>query len=709
MIDAGNSILMLIKVTLSFFILYIFLPSKLIRFDDDTGFLDRMFISLTHSSIFLIVIIHFLSFLKLYETFSIVLSITVVYILLTQVKGRTLVNRVDEFIKNVVVVMLDMSEGRQGLIRGISSKFRLYLKNASSSLYKKLVKVFTDPFAGILVVVLIILAAYIRFYHSITHLYLGASDSYVHLAWTKYLGNNSIYLGKIYPNGYHAVISSINKIFLVDPYYIERFLGPLAGLLIVLSLLYYLKKNLASSHVVWLALFLYIMNLGLPADQIRQISALPQEYAMIFFLPALHFFNSFFKTNKKSYLFLSAECIALSLLIHQYATFFILLGYSAIGIIHIGKLLKRSTLKLVFILFPSAIALGLIPLFIGRLLGHEWHGSLNYVQNMISLPGGSGSKNPQSLAQFTEMNSVLVLFLIAAGVFIVFCLTGILLKNKYFTGNIRTLLMFLLVPLFIYIQYRADYFGIPKFMESYRIGVFLSLTIVAVIALPFYVFEFVPLSSKRMYVLKSVVCIAAAVMLVYIIDMGSPEKFRNQYNNSVATYIESKVPKGFQMEYEGAVFAYHKIRRGHFGSLNWTIISPVEQYSEVINYGFHTELWEFIYALEDAHIKEPLLNELKIPTDYLFLYVEKYPLFIGDNVKSQYPVSLEYAQKPLPSKPSRLSDFYSNREYRMILQSKAYYWAEEYMSTHNNMDVFYEDSQLKVYMIKQNGSKPVTF
>lgn len=688
MIDTVNTISMLVKVLLAFFVICAFIPSKIIKFDEYADKpLDKLFIGMVHANLVLILIAHFLSFIKVYETFSILLSLIAIYILLTRIKGKELVNRFDEFVKNKVVAIVDTSERRLGLLGALKKKIRDFFKRGSVLVKNGIIDLIRKPFKGILIAAVLALAAYIRFHHSLTRLYLGASDCYVHLAWAKYMGNNNIYLDGIYPSGYHAVITSLNKIFLLDPYYIERFIGPLAGFLIVLSLFYVLKRNLKEPIVVWLGLFLYVANLSLPSDVWRQISALSQEYAAIFFLPGMYFFSIYFKSMKNKYLLLAAECAALTLLIHPYVTVFTLIGYFCVVLTNIKTVFKFPILKKLILYMGSAGLLGVSPLLIGRLMGHEWEGTFRYVQRMIKT---GDSEEMINIFSFSEPNKSLILFLICA---------AFIIPILYFLKNNKKLLKeevsfkgigaFLLMSLLLYVMYRAGNYGLPEIMDPNRVGIFLSITVVVVFASILYIYDLIPFGP---ILTKGLKCVTAIVIALFVL-----------FN------VNIKIPKGFQMEYDGAVLCYLNIKNGNYGFQNWTIVSPTEQYQQAMNYGKHYQLWQFLYAVENT-FDEETENNLEIPTDYIFIYVEKIPLYFDPPISyPKEPVSLEYSQKPLPPIMDEMVEFYTKYENRMILESKAYFWAEEYMKTHDDMEVFYEDDEMKVYMITQDADNPITF
>ncbi|MEB3101359.1 hypothetical protein [Ferviditalea candida] len=67
------NVLMFGKVLFSFLVLFVFLPSLIIRFqNEDDSVLDRIFIPLIHSSVFIIIAVHILAAFLLFEPISII-------------------------------------------------------------------------------------------------------------------------------------------------------------------------------------------------------------------------------------------------------------------------------------------------------------------------------------------------------------------------------------------------------------------------------------------------------------------------------------------------------------------------------------------------------------------------------------------------------------------------------------------------------------
>lgn len=672
------SLAMMIKIIFVFFVLYSFIPAQIIRFEKESrDMLDKVFISMVHCTLITIIIVYFLAFIKLYETISIIAAYIITYFIIIWFRNRTLSGLADAAGLKIIITLLDLSEKRLGLIIQLKRRFRYILKRSFRDAKKYLKYIFLNPFGGILSIVALLIAAYIRFHHSMTHFYLGASDSYVVLAWAKYLGSNDVFKEGIYPYGIEAIISALHKVFLIDPYYITRFIGPLAGFLIVLSVYYVVKKNFNNMHLVLLAVFIYgtVNDSRLLGDTWRQISALPMEYAIIFFLPGLHFMNLFYKTSKNSYLFLAGECVALTLLIHPYVTVFLGISYIIVTLLNIRSFLNLKVFKKIALVMSGSIFLGVLPMLIAMLQGKKFHSTLGYIQEQVTKAPVDDLGFFERISRFQETNPfVLIPFVVILMLLFVYIIRRMIKKDNM--DDMQKSLIFILTALAFYVLLRARSLGLPLVMDVGRIGIFLSMVMIIVFSLSALIFDYLISNKLVNRFLKSVYCILVIFFICRYTAWGTAHK-------------------GFQMEYDEAVYNYVNIKRNE-SALKWTIISPVEQYQQVLGYGWHFELWEFVYALSD-----PDKNKLTIPTDYIFLFIEKIPL------RTKETITIEDAQKDFPEIPKLVSGIYMNRESRRILEAKAYYWAQDFMQKHNNMTIYFENERFIVYKIEQDGEKPL--
>lgn len=676
MIDPVNTMGMFFKVIFVYMLFYVILPSGIIPFREDSkGIGDKFFISITHAHFVIILLTHILVFLKIYETFSLMLSYLALYIFaIWLAKRRKSSASTETFGMILIVRLLDISETKNWLRKLMQSIFCSCRQGIFVCIRVLTRKIICCPFEGVLLLAVFIGAAFIRFHHSFTHMYLGTSDSYLHLAWTKYLIQNDIYHDGIYPYGYQAVVAAIERVFFIDPYYVMRFLGPLAGILIVISIYYFARKNFNGTHLAWAAVLIYGMSISaeLPSYIWRQISPLPMEYAIIFILPGIHFLNIYIKKRQKEFLFLAAECLAIVTFIHPYATIILTLSYSISILTNIKKICKGRIIFSLALSMIGAVSIAVLPWFTALALGKKFHESLGYVQSKFKIIQDSTGSIEKSI--FMENNRILLLFFACISILI---LTNLLSRYKKNLQNesFQSSGAFILTTIVLYLLYRANYYGLPQVMDPVRIGIFFSPFIVIVLASPINFVDILSIKDKHKYIYKTIFCVTA---LYFVLSAGP-------FN---------AIPKGERYEYDEAVLAYLEIKE-NFPRANWTIISPVEQYQQALGYGWHYEIWEFVKNIEDN-------QELKIPTDYIFVFVEKVPLnsngFVNEN-------ALEEAL-PAPGNNANETYYYDIKN-RYNIEKKVNAWAELGMQKDDRFSVFYESDFLRVYQIEQDGKNPV--
>jgi len=192
--------------------------------------------------------------------------------------------------------------------------------------------------------------------------------------------------------------------------------------------------------------------------------------------------------------------------------------------------------------------------------------------------------------------------------------------------------------------------------------------------MPFYVITR-PISiseSKIFSVAKTMIGLMVIILIVYIWPII--------------------IPVGNRYQYDEAVYAYLQIK-ANLPYLNWTIVGPEEELQLALTYGQHKELWEFVQS-----ISTPDHAKLKIDTDYIFIFTEKIPLGSKQNITEAD------AQKPFQEQTGDLTaQYYGNVANRTVLEAKSYYWAEKYMKTHTNMEVYLDTDYMRIYKINQVG------
>lgn len=199
--------------------------------------------------------------------------------------------------------------------------------------------------------------------------------------------------------------------------------------------------------------------------------------------------------------------------------------------------------------------------------------------------------------------------------------------------------------------------------------------------------------------------------IIYAIPLDFVFRFLNCYKNNIyqrlLTFVSVALCIGlayitFQQGWVHDFFdiapAYYnesdylvKQIRKNYKSKTFTIVSPVEELYQVIDYGYHENLSKFVNMVNGKE------KEYKIPTQYIFFFIEKRVL--DDYYYGSVDVSPEYARE-------EFIYFASSQDYyfqRAVLESKAYYWALEFQKMYpNSFKIYFENDIYVAYVLKQN-------
>jgi len=678
MISMGYTIAMMLKVVFVFCLLYIIIPSRIATYEEEADkFLDRVFISLTHSTLLTIVIVHILVFLRLYDTFSLLFSYLVAYVLIIRQKGKSWFAVLEGLGLALLVQLFNISEGDTGFVGESRRRLRQWLTRILGETWQQIKMGVRDPFYGLFPLAVFAGAAVIRFKHSVLHANFAASDSYVHLAWQKYLSLNQIYHDGVYPFGAHACLSALHKIFFIDPYWLTRFIGPLIGLLICLSVYYFalrITQNRAASLIA-AAVFGLVTNPDFPSTVSRQITFVAQECAVVFVLPGLYFFWLYLKSEKRRYLVLFAEALSLTALIHPYSTVYLGI-WSAVMIAGAFVIFKIGINRIVHYAIYSlaAVAFGLLPIAVGLLGGKGFHGSsARYVKEYIQT--GSLKLDVNGYLQRIITNNPFIDYSLILIIVIFFGSIIFIKKDK---AKVMLNTSIACITILTILHYRGEELNLPILIDPYRTKIFLSMVLVTVYScgLDFFVCflpDFSSLTAERIKNISYKTFVAMVCLLVLYVTPGGKIVASN-------------------LEYEAAVLNYLVIKRD-FKPLDWTIVGPAEQYQQVLGIGWHYDILRFVQRFTPEEVEKPGFK-FPIPTHHIFVYVEKRPLFLGR------PATEEDARKELePEGEDLYKQYYLNPKQRVIIEAKAASLMEAYKRYHDNITVFYEDDNLKIYHI----------
>ena len=589
----------------------------------------------------------------------------------------------------------------------------------------------------------------------------GASDIPVHNYWINGLIENNIFVAGIYPMGMHCMLYYLSTMLGIPVYVTLRLFWLVQYSMIAVMILAFLKGHCKTKFLPYLGIMLFVGAKYFNGISYSRYGAtLPQEFGMLYILPAIFFMMEFFQTRKEElekginrvrctsswHLLGFAMSFSLTMSTHFYDT--IIAGVICIGIaVGYGYWIWRKEYFFRILLAGIlSILMAFLPMAVAFLTGKELQGSMYWAMNVIGL------------RDYTVLIfRILCIGVVAATVGgIILIVRGIKsgkisLENKEVPNHslIGKLIFQLssLVPLAAILligwKYRVTVlWGCEKnsFAVSnmnwvlYGIGAALSIGVL----LRYFV---APMRGAGIFAM-----VVAEVILGLILVSGSLgwPMLMEPYRASI--YLAYLIPVVLIMTVDGAVnllfldrfwetwqavgliltvaviFYSTKLdwMRGSFGggSLEmkeailcttnimkdnegqdnkWTIVSANDELRMIEEYGRHTETIEFLEDMEYWN----RTKEVTIPTEKVYFYIEKKPLNYANGYGGEIPVvSEEQAEQPLPQN-SGLAPYNGPR--RSITMSRMYYWAQKFMELYpNELKIYFENDRFVCYYIEQN-------
>lgn len=668
-------VLMLAKIAVMFTAVYILSPLAIPEFHrKQDGFLDKLYINFIHSNFIIILVAHFLVLIRMYEIFSLICFSGVIYFLVYRILGYKPTDKYKEIKNKWMTRAYDYADGyiSKDFVQN-SVKTRLY--DRIEQLRSFFLWSLQHPVAFWLPLVALLAAGYIRIKPALVHAAYTTSDSYVHLAWVKYLKHNDIYHDGVYPEGFHAIIASLARLTFIDGYWLIRFLGPLAALVLVLSVYYFTLRVTRSSSAALISIVAYgiISDPRFPSMIERQTAALPQEYAAIFILPGLYFLWLYIKEQDFYCLLLYAEALAIMGLVHSYAALYMTMwtvvmiaAALLLRFLALGPLLKIIGLSV------GAGVISFIPLVVGLLTGHGFYtGATEFIAKSNTFGNEIINSGTLSLANLVDNNPF---FWIAVTGAVLLIGSAVIIHQRQWALFAITISLSAVIMLLFH---RADSLGMPQLTEPSRTGAFMSIVFAVLYGLTFYSLGktlsfFAGFASQGWHrtarVASVIICLVITLMFT-----GYP-------------------PNLFFQEYDAAADNYIRIQR-NFPTIGWTIVGPQEQYQQVLNHGWHYDLLKFVQDFNLEQARNPNF-ELPIPTADIFVFTEKRPLNSDSEV-----TAADAAMELEPPGPRLFEQYYVNPLQRRILQAKALAFMEAYSESHSGVNVFYEDENMKIFHI----------
>ena len=381
---------------------YLFLQKRLAKYTASEQIAGYFLVG----NFYVIYLVFLLQFLKMSCQATLLIGTAMPFILvrLHKRKGHIISDINDLY--NLILNILRKETGFKTIFTKLNERF---FKPHLAKLAKRIIKYAPD-----IILTLLIAAGvfYIYGYAAITEFGYKASDIPVHNFWVNEMTDNNIFSQGVYPHGFHCIIYYFHTAFGIKTYTLLRVFALIQTLFIYLTLLLSLKIICKSRFTPYIGTAVYLMiemSADLPFS--RFLSTLPQEYGMLFIMPAgalaIRFFQEYAamlaeKDNDKKedikkrvieYLAGFAISFSLTLTVHFYDTMPAGIFCVGIAIGYCFRFCRWRYFWRIMLTGIISVMLAVLPMAVGVAVGHPLQGSLYWGLNVIN---GTANESEQT-------------------------------------------------------------------------------------------------------------------------------------------------------------------------------------------------------------------------------------------------------------------------------------------------------------------------
>lgn len=586
---------------------------------------------------------------------------------------------------------------------------------------------------------------------SLTHFSLGYHDQHTHFRWTLSLKQGKIFDEGIYPEAMHCFIYCMNCLFGIKIFSSMMFLSQIHIITFLLAAYCLLKEVFHNRYIplfiltAWLTYDAGIEGIAfsrLYSSMVRLRGTYPQEFGiqLVFLCPLilLRFFQmekgelEGRKWYKNDNLVLMMLAVGAAISIHFYViifAFFICLG---VILVYFGKVfIIKNSLSLLYAVIQG-INIGSLPMILAFFLGINLEHSLQWGMDVVNgvsesavnyNAGGNNFEavNRNILRDIYEKGYVAILgedgamILVAVSLSIVFLICGCRLyyncKREQFIKEMLPGYFFVVFASVICIVlYAMPYIGLPEFIALDRMFTIMKMFIFSVPGVLIDLIYLIAIYKKRrnLKVEGVIGCLGCAAIYCFA------------YQTDFHEYLYRVL-----VRYNAAALVTEEITEA-FHPYTYKIVATFDEERQIEDGEKHEEIAQFLRNTKES--------QYFLPTEYIFLYVEKHPIkreqkhfftgpawiagessqFTAENEKhSRCPnilhteLSLEIAQQDSYFFPSPYWNC-TDVEMHKLISSKAYYWYQDFSKRNPEVtSVYYEDEDFVCYMIRQDPKAPL--
>lgn len=595
----------------------------------------------------------------------------------------------------------------------------------------------------------------------------GYGDLYVHHDWVNGLLEGKIFSGGVYPAAMHCFIYCMNSLLGIRVYSILLFLQGIHTAVLFFSAYILLREVFYSKYTPVFVIMLFLTLDLVNADQIQSMFrlqiTLPQEFCLhtvflcafylIVYLKNTHFTfwkNRLLTCHWDGNLFLFMTSLAVAVMTHFHTTIMVFLVCMSFAVFAWKKILRREYLVPLTAAALCGCLVAVMPMGAALASGTPWNDSVTWAVNAMNgeesrslreekeAPGKrdeAGEEIPQIERKEISITAFIISLFIGgyeksgyaalygrgrANWIILFTVIAVLfcwqvhrkLRGGFF-NEICTQYPPVILASFLYVLvYEAPMLGLPDLIPEGRFFVPGHMMVLAVTMMPMDVlFSILALFGRE--------CVLKLLSVCSVLGIYGAALATGNYRGFLFYEL---------IKYHSSVSVTESIV-DTFPQHSYTIVSPTDEVYSIIGHGWHEELLTFVEKCEG--------EEYSLPSEYVFVYVEKKPLLYAqchflegpfwlgsekymepywktysrkypDGGASQSPeiIASEATQREAGKKIPEYTNpwlMYTQLDSRTVLESKAYAWCQRFLEQYPfEMNVYYEDEDFVCYYFRQD-------
>jgi hypothetical protein len=681
-----------------------------------------------------------LAFLNVYNTASVWLT----HILLPLVLSAAFLYR-KQFvakIKGIALVSRGISKGDYTFLR-VRTRIAQSVTKFFKAVYKNYLKGHLLTYVTWIFFGLFLLCFY--GYFRLHYLNYSCSDDSTHLYWVRCLLLGNPFPAGMYPHTEHFLCACICALLGLTPTRAYLVMNILTNFLIY-SMGYIFLRQVVKSRAAAIASvgICLTTNLLQIATYNRLVYSVPMEFAVFALFVCFMSLVLYLREHDRFFLILFGAGLALSFHIHFYVCIFALFLLVAFAVVYIIPALRARIFHKIVLVAILSLVLSIVPFGVGYLCGYQFEQSISWALNIMGVETQDSESTDVDIAiseieeeeeeyeglspeqiEFNEnvadihdldtyayavawalakcnivdsieMGSVfayLLLFDVIYGV--LGLLISLIMRKKDAVFWFQLVLAFVLSWIVGVVLAAVYLLGLPEIISIGRVIVFVGLWTITIVAVPFEavarIIHHIPLKTER---IDSALAVCVLVALFANLELGAYTRDADDISFSYVT------------EEADITLCVDLIE--NYEQNTWTVISPVSDLSTIRFSGYHFEITELLFNIEQGE------TEFYIPTQYIFVYTETGIPDMGtgryvngsDWEEKRTPVSAELASEGFDELTAYGFEMGSHRayyEFRTALMSRMYYWMQKICMVYPaETSVYYQDDAVTIYRIKQD-------